>query len=92
MDPVSEAAIKLAAASAIGWGWQMARSLKNWHNGMSFAVFAVAAVAIYIWATPTFNLANWRLEVLGLVTMIGVARGSAAGSKDLKLAPPTNSL
>lgn len=94
-SPISSAELMLVAQGVLGYIWQWTRAPKKIPNGVSYAIFGVAAAVAYVYATPTFGdtfQGNWRTAIAGLVSFVMSARGFASGSSDAGLAAKTNTL
>ena len=89
MDPVTLEAIKTVGTGALGWVWQQTRANPKFNNGLGYAIFGVAAVAVWFWATPSWQVMDWRSAVLNAATFALAARGAAASLKDAGAAPPS---
>ncbi len=92
---MNESDLALLGNAVLGYLWQWARSFQRVPNWVSWTVMGLAAVAVYVWITPsvvTDWTANWRTAVAGCISFILAARGAAAMTKEVKAAPPTNSL
>mgnify|MGYP003596375040 CR=1 FL=1 len=87
--------LALLGQVVLGYVVQWVRSFERVPNWVSWVVLTVASVGIYIWITPTVVQdwqASWRVAIAGCVSFILAARGAAAGAKEVRAAPKTNSL
>jgi hypothetical protein len=92
---MSNTDLALLGQLVLGYVMQWARSFKNVPNWATWAVFVAASIAVYVWITPTVVTdftGNWRTAVAACVSFILATRGVAATTKEVKAAPPTNSL
>lgn len=86
--------ILLVGTAALGWLWQWARAPKGFPNWLSYTLAGVAAAFLVTWAVPGFEkqfATDWRAALITAVAVLQAMRGSAATSKDVKLAPATDS-
>jgi hypothetical protein len=92
LAPETLAAIRAASFSILGWLWQWARSPQRVSNRLTWGVFVLGATGLFVWqAGPGLIKTNPYLLGLGAYEFIMAARGFAATSKDVKIAPATDS-
>jgi len=91
---MSNAELYLIGQVVLGYVMQWARSFKNVPNWVTWGLFGLASIGVFVWVTPDFFTSfksDWRTVIAALVSFILATRGGAATSKEAKLAPPTNS-
>ena len=92
---MSNSDLALLGTAVLGYIWQWARSFQRVPNWVSWIVMGLAAVAVYVWITPTVVTdwhESWRTAIAACISFILSARGAAAVAKESKSVPPTNSL
>ena len=87
--------LALVGQIVLGYVMQWARSFQKVPNWLPWVVIGAAAVATYIWITPSFFsdwTTNWRTALAAIASFILATRGASALAKETKSAPPTNSI
>ena len=96
MDAQNSALLKLFAAAAVGYVYQLVlfgpKKVASW---MAWGALAATTVLVYWWATPMFVAdfhENWRLFGVGLISFFLTAKGTGSSAAAAKVAPKSNSL
>jgi hypothetical protein len=87
--------LMLMAQAIMGYVWQWTRGLKKVPNWVSWTIFGLSAMLLYVFATPGFEetfAKSWRTALAGMISFLLAARGAASSSSDATVAPKTNSL
>ena len=87
MDIAQLEALKVAAMTILGVIWQRWRLNPSWPNWVAWIVIPASSVAAWLFATPGWNMGDWRLSILSLYTFIMAARGTASTTADFGVLP-----
>lgn len=96
METVTDAALLVAAQTALGWVFQViGRAPKAVPTWLGYVGLAVSSVGLFWFANrhaaDIFH-ADWRVFLLQVASFFQAARGTAGMAHDTNTAPKTNTL